>query len=163
QYQPEDCLALYQCGHKTDGVYKIYPPGTGNQRLHEMTSKGFHELRIDMQDWTNTWKYAKYRIFSVESVNKRYRLNIDGYVGTAGDSLSLHDGQGFYTKDADTNDKCATKYSGAWWYQSCHYSNLNGKYFRGGNHTSFGDGMEWFHWKGYQYGMKTSVMKFRRR
>ena len=37
----------------------------------------------------------------------------------------------FSTKDRDNNidsRNCAVEYNGAWWYKSCHDSNLNGKY-----------------------------------
>jgi ficolin len=37
---------------------------------------------------------------------------------------------------------CATNFHGAWWYENCHDSYLNGNYI-GGSHTSFADGIEW--------------------
>ena len=57
-------------------------------------------------------------------------LMISHFSGTAGDSLSLHRGQPFATKDKDRN-RCAVTYKGAWWYDGCHRSNLNGLYHHG--------------------------------
>jgi len=70
----------------------------------------------------------------------------------------------FTTRDQD-NDKsgagnCATTYKGAWWYNACHSSNLNGRYL-GGTHTSHADGVNWKQWKGYYYSLKTTEMKIR--
>ena len=97
------------------------------------------------------------------------RLNIRNYfhffcLGTAGDSLSYHSGQLFSTKDQDNDSwssDCATTYKGAWWYRSCHFSNLNGLYHQGGSHSSYADGVNWYHWKGYYYSMKRAEMKIR--
>ena len=46
-------------------------------------STGFHELRIDLQDWKNETKYAAYQIFSID-FEDRYRLKVMGYSGSAG-------------------------------------------------------------------------------
>ena len=86
------------------------------------------------------------------------------FTGTAGDSLSVHHGMPFSTKDRD-NDKrsgknCATQFNGAWWYNDCHLSNLNGLYLKG-KHSSFADGVSWFHWKGYKYSVKRAEMKIK--
>ena len=83
--------------------------------------------------------------------------------GTAGDSLSYHRGMAFSTKDRD-NDKsgsnCAVLRKGAWWYNICHASNLNGLYHHG-KHKSHADGVNWATWKGWNYSAKRAEMKLR--
>ena len=86
------------------------------------------------------------------------------FSGTAGDSLSGHRGQSFSTKDQD-NDRhksvnCAVAYKGAWWYNACHASNLNGLYHHG-QHSSSSDGVNWETWKGHNYSAKRAEMKIR--
>jgi len=79
------------------------------------------------------------------------------------DSLTRHLGQQFstYEEDHDSwSDNCAVSFKGAWWYEACHNSNLNGYYY-GGSHTSFADGVEWRTWTGYNYSLKTTEMKIR--
>ena len=71
----------------------------------------------------------------------------------------------FSTKDAQHNPcsrNCAEEYKGAWWYNCCHNSNLNGLYRRG-HHTSYGDGVNWKLWKGFNYSLKKTEMKIRPR
>ena len=84
--------------------------------------------------------------------------------GNSGDSLSWHRGMPFTTKDQDNDNKtdnnCASKYQGAWWYKNCHNSNLNGLYYRG-NHSSYADGVNWKDWKGHYYSLKKTEMKIR--
>ena len=84
------------------------------------------------------------------------------FLGTGGDSLALHHNMSFSTKDQDNDQKpgksCAILYEGAWWYNDCHHSNLNGRYLKG-NHSSFANGVNWRHWKGRHYSAKRAEMK----
>ncbi|XP_069108439.1 microfibril-associated glycoprotein 4-like isoform X2 [Argopecten irradians] len=105
----------------------------GNQALHFLTSQGGYELRIDMEDFD-------------------------------GNSLSRHNGRPFSTYDADHDShkaNCAAVHRGAWWYEGCHESNLNGVYLNG-NNKEYADGVVWFHWRGYYYSLKSSKMMVRR-
>lgn len=94
--------------------------------------QGYNELRVDMEFQGNSY-YAHYTNFSVGDELSKYRLSVDGYNGTAGDSLiDQHDGMMFSTLDQD-NDllgeaQCAVRHLGAWWYHGCYESNLNGRW-----------------------------------
>ena len=50
----------------------------------------------------------------------------------ANDGMAYQSGEKFSTKDRDLDPSssyhCAVKSKGAWWYSSCHKSNLNGEY-----------------------------------
>lgn len=78
-----------------------------------------------------------------------------------GDSMWKHDGMYFTTYDND-NDKsggnCATKYHGAWWYNACHWANLNGEY----GSTKYGEGVNWNSWSGFYNSMKEVRMMVRK-
>ena len=92
-----------------------------------------------------------------------YRLQYTVVSSFSGDSLRVHNGFRFSTKDKylDTfSGHCAQMYEGAWYYTTCHNSNLNGLYLRG-NHTSYADGIEWALWKGQFYSLKKRQMKIR--
>lgn len=70
--------------------------------------------------------------------------------------MAFHNGMFFSTFDRD-NDRgspysCALARLGGWWYNDCHRSNLNGEY---GN-TGGSKGINWYHWKGFNYSMKGS-------
>ena len=84
------------------------------------------------------------------------------FLGTAGDSLAGHHYMPFSTRDQDNDQNpgqnCAIFYQGAWWYNACHFSNLNGRYLNG-PHSSFANGVNWRHWKGYHYSAKRAEMK----
>ena len=69
----------------------------------------------------------------------------------------------FTTKDQDNDSwvrNCAVVFKGAWWYFGCHQSNLNGFYHHG-KHSSYADGVNWYHWKGHYYSVKRAEMKIR--
>ena len=85
------------------------------------------------------------------------------FAGTAGDSLGLHRGYAFTTKDQDNDTwskNCASHFKGAWWYTDCHISNLNGVYLHG-KHSKSWQGMVWNTWKGANYSVKRAEMKIR--
>ena len=104
--------------------------------------------------------YAKYGGFNIGDEQAQYQLEVSSYSGTAGgDSLAYHNNMAFSTKDRDNDrngGKCAVSYTGAWWYNSCHYSNLNGKYGKK-------QGLRGVHWRHFRYGisLKLSEMKLR--
>ncbi|XP_046846856.1 ryncolin-1-like [Xenia sp. Carnegie-2017] len=133
----------------------------GLDKIHRLTNVTNNKLRINLEDTSGNKRYAEYDHFSVKNEKQKYELKIGKYSGTAKDSLGLHNGMKFTTKDSD-NDKssgnCAASYKGAWWYENCHHSNLNGLY-KLGKHSSYADGVNWFHWKGYYYSLKSTTME----
>ncbi|XP_071168198.1 microfibril-associated glycoprotein 4-like [Mytilus edulis] len=136
----------------------------GNDHLHQLTSQGKYKMRIDMEDFENNKKFALYDKFGVGSKSSGYILDVSGYSGDAGNSFAVQNGQKFSTKDKDNDTygkSCAVAYKGGWWYNRCHYSNLNGSYLKG-NHKSYADGVNWYHWKGYHYSLKETVMMIRK-
>ena len=84
-------------------------------------------------------------------------------LGTAGDALTYHRGTAFSTKDRDNDEwssgNCPLDRQGAWWYQSCAYSNLNGLYLKAGSYSF--SGMRWYHWHNDNESLKRSEMKIR--
>ena len=80
-----------------------------------------------------------------------------------GDSFTPQDGMKFTTIDRD-NDKyptnCANSFHGGWWYNACHKSNLNGRYLSGT--SSYGEGINWYTWRGYYYSLKSAKMMIRK-
>ncbi|XP_052677644.1 fibrinogen C domain-containing protein 1-A-like [Crassostrea angulata] len=146
----------YGFGNKTDEYW------LGNHRIYEIVQQGFYELRIDMADFNSERRYALYKRFYIGDEASGYRLHLEDYEGTAGDSLlKRHSGYQFYTKDHDDSHGCANLYKGGWWYNNCHSSNLNGLYLTG-THQSYADGINWNDWHGYHYSLKTTEMKIRR-
>ncbi|NXX38190.1 FCN1 protein, partial [Tricholaema leucomelas] len=136
----------------------------GNDNIHFLTSLGPCELRIDLRDFENNYYFAKYSSFRVLGESEKYKLVLGDFVGgNAGDSFSYHKDMPFSTTDQD-NDlsslNCATEYKGAWWYNDCHYSNLNGRYWLGA-HSSYADGVNWKTGKDYHYSLQRAEMKFR--
>ncbi|XP_027675471.2 tenascin isoform X9 [Chelonia mydas] len=131
----------------------------GLETLHKITSQGQYELRVDLRDKGET-AYALYDRFSVGDSKTRYRLKVDGYSGTAGDSMIYHNGRSFSTFDKDNDaaiTNCALSYKGAFWYKNCHRVNLMGRY----GDNSHSQGVNWFHWKGHEYSIQFAEMKLR--
>lgn len=133
----------------------------GNQQIHLISTQGWYELRIDLVSMADEQAYAAYQSFSLGDVDSKYKLSVDGYNGTAGNSLDHHIGRRFSTKDRDNDDisdnNCAVRYMGAWWYGTCHDSNLNGLYG-----ATDPRGPVWDGFKGEDGPMKMTEMKIRR-
>ncbi|XP_058029601.1 tenascin-X isoform X2 [Ahaetulla prasina] len=131
----------------------------GNNALHQLTSSGDYELRVDLRAGDES-VYATYQNFRVDPPADHYRLHLGNYNGTAGDALSYHSGSVFSTRDRDPNRviiPCAISYRGAWWYRNCHYTNLNGLYANNRDHQ----GVNWFNWKGFEFSIPFTEMKLR--
>ncbi|KAL9985475.1 hypothetical protein ACROYT_G007889 [Oculina patagonica] len=124
----------------------------GLDKIHRLTKTTKNRLRVDLEDTAGKTAYADYDMFAVAGERTKYQLSLGTYSGTAGDSLSLHRGASFSTKDQDNDiwpsGNCAVKYKGAWWFKNCFHSNLNGLYHNGRHSLSYGTGVNWEHWKG---------------
>ena len=134
----------------------------GNDILHALTKQSPQILRVDLTDFDNITAYAEYKTFAVAAESENYRLAIGGFTGTAGDSLASHNGGGFSTKDRDNDNHrghCAVMNHGAWWYKSCHQSNLNGNYYD--NKKANANGVTWYRWKNEYEALKKSEMKLK--
>ncbi|MBM26057.1 MAG: hypothetical protein CL760_10315 [Chloroflexi bacterium] len=136
----------------------------GNKYIHEITKTGTQELYVELIHGNGEKRYARYTNFALDSEVTNYTLRISGYSGNANDSLTGHNNYQFSTKDRDNDsnkkDNCAVRFKGAWWYSACHSSNLNGYYYNG-NHTSYADGMNWYHWTGHYYSLPKTKMMIR--
>uniref|UniRef100_A0A3P9Q595 Tenascin Ca n=1 Tax=Poecilia reticulata TaxID=8081 RepID=A0A3P9Q595_POERE len=148
--------------------WKSYTAGFGNMsdefwlglsNLQKITSLGHYELRVDLQD-NGESAYAQYDKFTLAEPRTRYKVYLGAYSGTAGDSMSYHQGRPFSTYDNDNDiavTNCALSYKGAFWYKNCHRVNLMGKY----GDSSHSKGINWFHWKGHEHSIEFAEMKIR--
>ena len=66
-----------------------------------------------------------------------------------------------YDVDNDINENinCAAVSTGAWWYHSCHSSNLNGLY----GSDEAGHGVNWLSWKENYESMTSVKMMIRKK
>ncbi|XP_050963987.1 microfibril-associated glycoprotein 4-like [Labeo rohita] len=167
---------------RMDGSVNFYRPwnqykrGFGNvegeywlglENMYQLTRKNKYMLRVDLEDFEGRKGFALYSSFSVDCETDGYKLHVSGFTdGGAGDSLSYHNGQKFTTfdKDQDLSEKnCAKLYLGAFWYNYCHYANLNGVYLWEEDTTLLATGNVWYTWKNnYTVCMKSISMKIRR-
>ena len=46
--------------------------------------QGRYQLRINIEDWDGTTRYAHYDYFMIDSPADNYTLHVHGYSGTAG-------------------------------------------------------------------------------
>ncbi|ALC39846.1 CG6788, partial [Drosophila busckii] len=93
----------------------------GLERLHLMTKLQPHELFIQLEDFRNETRYARYTNFSIGNETQSYELlSLGDYDGNARDALKRHKNRKFSTPERD-NDKshemnCAANYASGWWF-----------------------------------------------
>ncbi|XP_067661446.1 fibrinogen C domain-containing protein 1-A-like [Haliotis asinina] len=114
----------------------------GNEKIHRVTKQTTYELRVDLTFTDGETGVAHYINFRLGNMSTFYTLAVSGFTGNSGDKMGWHNSQRFSAKNLDldqtTTEHCAVKYHGAWWYNACHSSNLNGLY----NDTT-NRGMKW--------------------
>jgi len=104
----------------------------GLEEMHLLTSSQPYRLRVEVQQrTTNLWYSAEYWSFKIgDELNDKYRLEVSGYSGDAGDSLQYegnnfhfyHNGMNFSTYDQDNDVSmvhCAATRFGGWWFNEC--------------------------------------------
>ena len=134
----------------------------GLSKIHRLTQDGTdNTLRVDLRDFDDETRYAKYNTFNIGDSATDYTITLGGYSGDAGDSMTFpHNGMKFSTKDKDNDvstGNCAVQFSGAWWYESCYLSNLNGLYLEEYNF----EGVNWFYFRDY-HSLKFTEMKLQK-
>ena len=75
---------------------------------------------MDLGDCENNIVYAQYNEFEILDATAKYALVVQGYSGTAGDSLTGHNIMRFSTKDKDHDTHqdwhCAKITQCGWWF-----------------------------------------------
>lgn len=85
------------------------------------------------------------------------------FIVCVGDAFSYQNGMSFTTKNRDNdkdNSQCAKSKVGAWLYDGCALSNLNGKYLH--KRHQLWQGLYWEKWKASTYSLKATAMMVRR-
>ncbi|XP_023397688.1 ficolin-1 isoform X4 [Loxodonta africana] len=170
---PQSCKELLTQGNPLSGWYTIFLPNCQHLTvLCDMDTDGggwtpllpqVFQRRMDGSvDFYRDW--AAYKKGFGSQLGEFWLGNDNIHILTAqGDSLTAHKNRFFSTKDRDNDENsasCSVLYQGAWWYASCHMSNLNGRYL-GGTHESYANGINWKSGKGHNYSYQTSEMKLR--
>ncbi|CAC5364195.1 unnamed protein product [Mytilus coruscus] len=133
----------------------------GNDNVHFISANGDHDLSVYVEDFNGLHAYANYSHFEIGDESTKYLLDINGYVGDAGDGLSNGNAMKFSTKDSDNDifsGHCAVERHAGWWFRNCDYANLNGKY----NDTK-NAGNYWWAWKRNTKPLKKSIMMIKRK
>ncbi|XP_016954743.1 ficolin-2-like [Drosophila biarmipes] len=133
----------------------------GLDKLHHMTNYQQQELLVVMESPEGEQAYELYSNFRIGPESSAYTLETVGTPsGDAGDSLTYHLGMKFSIKDRknDVDSRnCAQSFTGAWWYKSCHTSNLAGKY----GDITFGKGLNWKSFTGHESSLRRATMMIR--
>ena len=131
----------------------------GNDKINRLTKGRNMKIRFDLEDFKGNKAYAVYSMFYIDGEDEKYKVHVGSYEGNAGDSFSYHNGMKFSTKDSDNDEdrisNCAKTYNGAWWYNECYHSNLNGRYLNQ-NKVNY-SAVVWVSFKAYRSLKKTEI------
>ncbi|EDV35501.1 uncharacterized protein Dana_GF19798 [Drosophila ananassae] len=142
----------------------------GLKTLNQMTKLKPHELYVYVENFNGKSAFAYYDSFSVGDASSKYKLQVGTYYGTAGNNLKGHNNMMFSTYDRDNDrstENCAAKFTGAWWYNQCYDSNLNGAYLGNGQFGNkwgdflYGSGIVWKGFQDFTFSLKTVYMMVR--
>ncbi|KAH3708454.1 hypothetical protein DPMN_067905 [Dreissena polymorpha] len=146
----------------------------GNGHIYQLTKDKPRELRIDMEMVNGTQRYALYSEFKLSSESEKYKLNVAGYTGDAGDCLltactsrmdsAVQNGRSFSTFDRDNDQNslsCASYYGDGWWFDYCYSAHLNGKYFKEEDDVPEWKGIHWLKITGSNTSLKFVQMTMR--
>nr|XP_034338077.1 fibrinogen-like protein 1 [Crassostrea gigas] len=129
-----------------------------------MTSLKTQELRLIWKDSTGKG-ICCYSRFSVGDETSKYKLEVQGYSGNAGESLYYSNNMMFSTLDQDNDGKssgsCATMYRTAGWCNIFFYANPNGEY--ADSEKTGPKYITWTHWKNSWISLKSIQMMIRPR
>ena len=141
----------------------------GLEKIHCLTTRTARtEMRIDMADFRGDKKYAYYNFFMIGNAASKYKLQVAGYSGTAGDSISSGhslNGMAFSTHDRDNDlsrSNCAQDWKGGWWYNDCIWSQLNGMYHHATTPREY-EAVYWYTFTTGTRSLKFAEMKLRAR
>merc|ERR1712226_605908 len=121
----------------------------GNRLLHELTSRWNYEMIIELTNADGEIKQVHYDTFKVDSECNGFSLTLDySEDSDLPDSMRSNREMKFSTFDNDNDmsrDNCALRFQGAWWYNNCTKSNLNGLFLPAG--TAMDPSIHWYGWE----------------
>ncbi|KAK2146038.1 hypothetical protein LSH36_638g01004 [Paralvinella palmiformis] len=122
----------------------------GNELIHKLTSDGrTYTLRVDLINYANDARYAKYGSFSVgpESDNYTLLLNVFDTSSTLHNKFIYHSNCMFSTpsidNDQNKNDHMSLTYQAPWWFCEINDIILTGSYGRSTD-ISPATGIKWY-------------------
>ncbi|XP_071837573.1 ryncolin-2-like isoform X3 [Apostichopus japonicus] len=177
----KDCLDVFNAGNTTNGIYTIKPTnwtGDSFDVFCNMTDGGgwtVFQRRVDGSvDFYRNWTSYKEGFgdpshefwLGNDKLSHLTNQDTDHRLDEAG--LEYHRNQAFSTYDRDNDiykgGNCAVMYHGAWWYNNCHRSNLNGDYHTvedNPNQGYRGVSISWRFPTGWYFNIKYTEMKIR--
>eukprot|EP00794_Sanderia_malayensis_P000373 gene373-1006_t len=118
------------------------------------------KLRVDLKIHGTPIRslYAEYSMIEIGNEADDYRLNVQGYSGTAGDALAhcsgyyqygCSVGMKFYTRDRRAHNtistyNCGERFHSGWWHRNCVNANLNGLFYGDTSDTGMLTHMSWY-------------------